>query len=250
MFLQHKMNLLSRIHIVWIALLIALIIKVGGYQGDVVRAMLNPAFWLWYAYTYFLTFTLLQLHYFIILSKNLPTWKAIIITTGVFFLAELITMLIFNYSDRSKRILYFTEIPFGTTLIILISIFLKSEKNKSKLVKHSSKITIDTINGISKISVENILLVNLSNTQLYIVLDKNKTIKVDKPLKYMINILSDYDFFYKLNRQCICSYKAITSFETEPDSRLKINFVDGNYSNVSKNRASDFKKWFDKHSPL
>gem|GEM_PF-5918961 len=244
------MNLLSRIHIVWIALLIALIIKVGGYQGDVACAMSNPAFWMWYAYTYVITFFILQLHYYIILSKNLPIWQAIIITTGVFFLTELFTMLFFNYSERSKRILYFTEIPFGTTLIILISIFLKSEKNKSRLVNHVSKITIDTINGISKISVENILLVNLSTAHLYIVLDENKTLKVDKPLKYMINLLRDYDFFYKLNRQCICSYKAITSFETEPDSRLKINFVDGNYANVSKNRASDFKKWFDKHSLL
>lgn len=119
-----------------------------------------------------------------------------------------------------------------------------NDKNQSdsKIIK---RVLTHFKDQILSIKVDDIAYINTENSITYLVCLDGKKYTSNSSLDELYNKLDD-SLFFRANRQYILSIKGINEILKYGNSQLKITTYNGDSVIVSKNKASEFKKWLEK----
>ena len=164
----------KQINIVGVSLILTFFFKIAAYKSSLYIGLADSYFWMWYAYTFVVIFSLINLCRFLFAKTNLNSTKIITFIFLVLVIWQLIEIVIFNHEFKRIKNIYTLVLPFGLVLIILVTLYykhtriIKEQKSTNSKLKKDNRTfltSIPTLKGQAQIDLSSIEFIK--KTELY-----------------------------------------------------------------------------------
>lgn len=199
-------------------------------------------------------------------KRRLPKqiFYGIVLPSGVAMILEIIYLQAIDIPFRDSSIINL-ELPLSLLFLTLINLlyfinYLLSIKNtKTLLIAEDSEpvfksklefITIQSGAREEQIPIDTCAFIFSSNKLLWLQTFSGRQYRIQGTLEQWEEKLNDLNF-YRINRQFLCTPKAIQSVEQTETRKLKVNFIiqSANEVYVSKPNTARFRQWWKNESP-